>query len=421
VGAGEELAARLSQSGYHVHLTSRRRSRLLRLIDVAVTVLRLAGRTDVQILQVYSGRSFVLEDVASWLATKAGHRIIMHVHGGAIPEFIARYPRWTRRVLRRADAIVVPSPYLQRALRQSGFPADVIPNAIEPSVYPFRPRRHVAPRLLWMRTFHPVYNPQMAVRVLARLRRKYPDATLVLAGQDKGIESNVRRVAEQLDLGSAVRFVGFLDWEAKIGEAGAADIFLNTTHIDNAPVSVIEACAMGLPVVTTAVGGVPDLVTHGRTALLVPDDDDAAMADAVERLLSDPELAERLSHNARELAEQLSWARTRRRWDAVIGAVVRRERGDECTRVSTDARDTSVDTPQLAALLGHDADVGRRTRDAGDAEFECADVVRAATRTGSTGEVAGDFPERRSTVDRGTARPKTEVGCAGIHERRIGR
>jgi glycosyltransferase involved in cell wall biosynthesis len=116
----------------------------------------------------------------------------------------------------------------------------------------------------------------------------------------------------------AIRFVGFLDMAGKAREGSLAEVFLNTNRIDNMPVSVVEACAMGIPVVSTAVGGVPDLLQDGETGLLVPDDDDGAMAAAVKRLLRDPVLAGRLSLNGRQLAESCSWEAVRPQWEEVI-------------------------------------------------------------------------------------------------------
>ena len=322
--AGEDLATRLARVGYHVKITSRYRSRVLRLADIARTIVACPNTIDVQILQVYSGLSFILDDVASWLGLRMGHKLIMHVHGGAVPQFMERYPRWTCRVLRRADAIVVPSRFLERAIARYGFTAHVIPNAVDLSAYPYRHRRQLAPRLLWMRTFHPIYNPEMAIRVLARVKQTYSLATLVIAGQDKGAESDVRRLARDLNVDEAVRFAGFLNFAAKVREGGAADIFLNTNHIDNTPVSLIEACAMGLPIVTTNVGGISDLLEHRKTALFVNDNDDQAMAEAVMQLLTQPDLGGSLSVAGRHLAERLSWDQTRHQWDQLIADVSRR-------------------------------------------------------------------------------------------------
>ena len=319
---GEVLGTRLAAEGYAVVSTSHRRNRLVRFADIATTLVRHRRDIDVQILQVYSGPSFVVEDLASWLGGLFGHKVIMHIHGGAMREFIARYPKWTSRVLSRATAIVTPSAFLHRALAPLDLCVHVIPNAVDVTCYPYRQRETLRPRLFWMRTFHTVYNPELAIKVLVRVRHIYPNATLVMAGQEKGTQASVRQLARTLGVDDAIRFPGFLDAEAKIREADRADIFLNTNHVDNMPVSIIEAGAMGLPVIATNVGGISDLLTDGETGLLVPDDDDDAMAAAVIRLLRDPALARRLSAAGRGMAERLSWDQTLRQWKHLINLVV---------------------------------------------------------------------------------------------------
>src|SRR5262249_28387168 len=238
---------------------------------------------------------------------------------------IDRFPRWCRRVLGRADALVAPSPFNKRAVAGLGFQARIIPNVIEISAYEYHHRKQLSPRLFWMRTFHDIWNPAMAVRVLAGLREEFPGATLVMAGQDEGLESSVKRLAVQMGVGDATRFAGFVDMQRKVQEGNAADIFITTNRVDNTPVAVIEACAMGLPVVSTRVGGVPDLLTDGETGLMVPDNDDAAMANAIKRLLTDAELAGRLSQNGRKLAERCSWTNVRREWEQTFSDVMARE------------------------------------------------------------------------------------------------
>jgi glycosyltransferase involved in cell wall biosynthesis len=313
------LSDLLARAGdYRVIATSAARNRYLRLLDILFTLVRTRRQVDIQCLEVYGGPSFVIEDMASAVARLFGQKLVMVLHGGAMPDFMSTYPRWTRRVLSRADALVTPSTYLQRALAERGFQAQVIPNVLELDRYPFRERRLLRPRLFWMRSFHHVWNAEMAVRVLANVRRHLPDATLVLAGQDKGTQADVQQLASDLGVAAAVSFPGFLDHDGKVAHAQAADIFLNTNRIDNMPVAVVEACAMGLPVVSTRVGGIPDLLGDGHTALLVPNEDEQAMTGAVLRLIADQELAARLSNNGRQLAEQSAWNRVRPLWDRLF-------------------------------------------------------------------------------------------------------
>lgn len=318
---GERLSDRLGIEGYSTMAVSSSTNRYIRLIEIVETIVRRRKKIDILFMHVFGGPSFVVEDIASLLGRCFRHRIVMVLHGGAIPEFIARFPKWGRRVLGRADVLVTPSPYLARALLPYGFQASIIPNTIELSLYEYIHRTRLAPRLFWMRSFHPAYNPLMAVRVLAALRQVVPDATLVMAGQDKGYELEVRKLVRDLKLNAAVRFAGFLDMNAKVREGNAADIFINTNRIDNMPVGIVEAAAMGLPVVSTAVGGVPDLLADGETGLLVPDGDVVGMVNAILRLLNNPDLASRLSQNGRRIAERSAWESVRIQWTEVINGL----------------------------------------------------------------------------------------------------
>jgi len=319
---GEILADHFASAGYSTISVSASTNRYVRLCEIITTLLRKRNEINIQCLQVFGGPSFIVEDVASWLGRRFRQRLVMVLRGGAMPEFMARHPRWSYRVLSRADILVAPSPFLAKALRRWGFSVQIIPNVLDIARYPYRLRRVLAPRFLWMRSFHRVYNPEMAVRVLARVKRTFPQASLVIAGQDKGMQNGVQQLAQKLGVNGAARFPGYLDMAAKAQEGNSADIFLNTNRVDNMPVGVIEACAMGLPVVTTNVGGMPDLLKDGDTALLVPDDDDEAMAAAITRLLQDPDLAGRLSANGRKLAESFSWDEVRPQWEKLLSEIM---------------------------------------------------------------------------------------------------
>lgn len=309
VGQGEVLAGLLARDGWEVRTASHRVNRWLRLADVATSPWRWRGRVDVLVLMVFSGPAFRLVEAASAAASRLGMPMVLWLHGGSLAEFAGRHPDRVRRVLERGRALVAPTKFLAEP-----FGARVIPNVVDLDQYPYRHRPHVAPRLLWMRTFHELYRPDLALRVLERL--KGTGATLTMAGQDKGLLTETRRRAEQMGLD--VRFPGFLDAEGKRREFAAHDVFLNTNRVDNAPVSVLEAAAFGLPVVTTDVGGIPHLLRDGEEALLVPEGDAEAMASAVRRLLDEPGLAGRLSAAGREVAERSSWLQVRPLWEELL-------------------------------------------------------------------------------------------------------
>lgn len=318
VGQGEVLAGLLAREGHEVRTASRRVNRWLRLSDVATSPIRWRGKVDVLVLMVFSGPAFRLVEAASRAAGWMGLPTVLWLHGGGLGDFAAQHSARVEQVFRRARGCVAPSGFLAQAFRGCGLDVRVIPNVIDLGQYLYRHRPNVAPRLLWMRTFHEVYRPDLALEVLARLRETHPEATLTLAGQDRGLLGETRRLAAEMGLNGAVRFAGFLDAEDKRREFSGHDVFLNTNRVDNAPVSVLEAAACGLPVVSTEVGGIPYLLRNEEQALLVPEGNAEAMAGAVRRLLDQPALAARLSAAGRQVAERSAWERVRPAWEEVL-------------------------------------------------------------------------------------------------------
>jgi glycosyltransferase involved in cell wall biosynthesis len=321
---GEFLTDLLRESGYDVVSTSVLPGRFRRLADTIRTLHRELPRTDLVIVETYSGPSFVVEDIVSRLVRGHARPLVLHLHGGGMPEFAKRFPRWSARVLRRAAALVSPSEFLAREMRAAAGPVRVIPNILDLDTYPHRRRERVAPRLLWMRAYHEIYNPVMALRVLARVRAQLPEATLVMAGPDKGMRETVLASARALGLDGAVEILGFLDERAKREVAARCDVFLNTTNVDNAPVAVVEMGAFGLPVVTTDVGGIRDLLADGESGLFVHAGDDERMSDAVVRLVREPALAALLSAAGQRLAAQWAGPSVLSQWEALFAELLGR-------------------------------------------------------------------------------------------------
>jgi glycosyltransferase involved in cell wall biosynthesis len=192
--------------------------------------------------------------------------------------------------------------------------------------------------LIWLRAFHSDYNPALAARVVALLKRDFPEIHLTMVGPDKrdGSLQEFQRVVQALDTVEQIEWIGRVPKSDVPLWLQKGDIFLNTTYVDNTPISVMEAMASGLCIVSTNVGGIPYLLEHERDALLVPPDDPDAMSSAVHRVLTEPGLAGRLSHNARTKAEQFDWSQVLPQWDSTLKAVVKKHsiRKDSATSLA---------------------------------------------------------------------------------------
>ena len=150
-------------------------------------------------------------------------------------------------------------------------------------------RRH----LLVARNLEPIYDNETAIRAFSIVNREYPEARLTIAGSGPLTEV-LHTLAESLGLGKSVVFAGRLDKDKMAEAYRKADIAINPSLVDNMPNSVLEALASGVPVVSTNVGGVPFVVEHELTALLVPPKSPDEMAKAMLRLMHDSALSEKL-------------------------------------------------------------------------------------------------------------------------------
>jgi len=319
----EELKPRLERRGWTVVSASSKRGRVARLADMLATTWRFREAYGVAHVDVFSGRSFLWAELVCAELDRLRKPFVLTLRGGSLPGFAKRWPGRVRRLLARARAVTSPSGYLREELARFRSDVEVLPNPVELRDYEFRLRANPTPNLLWLRSFHAIYNPALAPQVLARLT-DFPAARLTMVGADKdGSRLATERVCAELGLSQRVEFVGVIAKESVPARLARADVFLNTTDVDNTPVTLLEAMASGLCLVSTNVGGIPYLVSHRREAMLVPQRDPGAMAEAVREVLLNPELAASLSRNGRRRAEESDWATVLPRWESLLAAACR--------------------------------------------------------------------------------------------------
>jgi glycosyltransferase involved in cell wall biosynthesis len=314
----ETLGIQLEQEGYTIYYASDKNSFPLRMLDMMWSVIRYRKQVSYILIDTYSTKAFWYAFVCSQLARVFNVNYIPILHGGDLPNRLKKNPKFSRMVFANAYQNVAPSGYLKQAFECAGFTNVIyIPNSIEVDKYEFKLREKLTPKLLWVRAFATIYNPEMAVKVLFELQRKYPNATLTMVGPDKdGSLQRTKDFAESI--GVSVNFTGQLTKEDWWKLASEHDIFINTTHFDNTPISVMEAMALGLPVVSTNVGGIPYLLTDKENALLVNDDDDKGMTEAILDLLNDKVKANQLAANARTFIAQMDWKVVKVEWKKVL-------------------------------------------------------------------------------------------------------
>ena len=309
----DTLSPLLEAEGYHVKSVSSFKNKPLRLLHMLSSVITEKD-SDIVLIDTYSTTNFWYTVLGARLCQFFKLPYILILHGGNLKQRLAKSSDWVLKIFHKAKVNVAPSQFLKDQLQDFHFKNIVcIPNAIDITNYNFIKRKYLKPRLLWVRAFNEIYNPEMFLELVKNLRKKYPGLTACMVGPEKdGTLKKMKAISASEGLN--IQFTGKLSKTEWIKLSKTYDIFINTTNIDNTPVSLIEAMALGLPVVSTNVGGIPYLISDKKNGLLVEANDVESMAEAVKVLLKDHEIAESLSVAGRLKSEVFTWKKVKLKW-----------------------------------------------------------------------------------------------------------
>lgn len=310
----DALAPRLEAWGFGVVTASTKKNKILRMVDMVLVTLKNRKRVSLVLIDTYSTWNFYYAVIVGRVCRFLNLPYIPILHGGNLPARLKSSRSLSEEYFGSAYANVAPSLFIKHEFEARGFHnLRFIPNAIEVENYPFKTRENTAPKLLWVRSFSEIYNPWLAVEIVELLKKKGMEVTLCMVGPDKdGTLERCKKMAADLEL--PIRFPGRLTKSEWMALSTEFDIFINTTNFDNMPVSVMEAMALGLPVISTNVGGMPFLIENNVNGLLVPPNNPEAFVNAIEALCSNDVKARELAKNARLKTEGFDWEKVKQHW-----------------------------------------------------------------------------------------------------------
>jgi glycosyltransferase involved in cell wall biosynthesis len=247
---------------------------------------------------------------AIWIASLRKIPVVVNYRGGNAEAFLLREIVFVRPTLARAAVVVVPSEFLARVFARHSISTVIVPNIVNLESFRPAPELPATPHLIVTRNLEAIYDIPTAIRAFALVRIQCPNARLTIVGS--GPERMVlEELARQLGVADGIRFSGRVENSDLPAIYRSASVVVNPSHIDNMPISLLEALASGVPVVSTNVGGVPYLVEHERTALLVFPSQPEAMAAAIIRLQREPAVAHRLRAAGLERVVEYAWPQVR--------------------------------------------------------------------------------------------------------------
>lgn len=221
--------------------------------------------------------------------------------------------RW---VAHRALRIVVPSKYLGRIVSAWGVSKKnitVIYNSVEAEPVGLKQvirglLRFKGKLVVSVSRLVPWKGFEVLIRAHVALKKKFPDLSLLIVGTGPDM-GKLERIAKDLGVGDSVIFTGNVERAVALRYMRAADVFVLNTHYEGFSHLLLEASAVGVPIVTTRIGGNPELIEDNVNGFLVKPDDETALTHRVGKLLASPEARVRLASNAKKRVERFSIAR----------------------------------------------------------------------------------------------------------------
>ena len=288
-GYGAAAAARLPGLARGVDLVHAHLGEDLAVLPLAIAAQRIAGARLVVTVHTSVAHTLAVTDARSF--------VLKHL-GGAIE----------RTVSTHADAVITLTPRLARILEREGVKqVAVIPSGVEPAAFsspesdPIPDIKH--PRIICVARLHDQKDPLTLVRAVPHLRS---GAQVVIVG-DGPMRHEVEAEIDRLGVRGQVHLVGAVPRDRVPAYLAASDAFVLPSLYEELGTAVIEAMQAGLPVVASEAGGIPSLVKHEVTGLLVPPQSPVELAEALDRVLNEPGLARRLGVAGRAVAAGHDW------------------------------------------------------------------------------------------------------------------
>ncbi|NOQ15579.1 MAG: glycosyltransferase [Methyloprofundus sp.] len=300
---------------------------LLRLAAYVVEVFKLAGKVDVIHVLANSGWSWQLFAApVIWVAYLRKTPVIINYRGGEASTYFQKSIKWVAPSMNKASAIVVPSGYLQHVFTEFDFATQVIPNII--NLERFKNTQNItvsakAPHLIITRNLEAIYGIETAINAVAIVQRTISGIKLSIAGSGPQ-KDELQSLVQDLGLQNNINFTGKLQPDEVAALYQDADIMLNPTTVDNMPNSVLEAMASGVAIVSTNVGGIPYIVEHNQTALLVDVNNAEQMAVSIVSLINDKQLYSNLINNGSVEVQQYAWSHIKMQWVNLYRALAKK-------------------------------------------------------------------------------------------------
>lgn len=311
-GPSELVSQKLRKLGYKTRLSSSYENKTLRLLDIFFSII-ISGKKVIHI-DVFSGPSFLITRYSVILAKLLRKKVLLNLHGGRLPEYFELNKETCSKTFNSVSKIYSPSKYLQTYFENLGFKINYLPNYINTNKFPFKATQNNY-KILWVRAFSKVYQPYLAIEILEKVKKVYPQTSLTMIGPDLGLRIEIETQLRAIKLENSVEILGPINNNVLVKYYHEHSVYINTTLYESFGIALFESASSGLPIVTTNVGEIPYLWKDNEELLVDKTNTSEGMAECIISLFRNEEKRLNLAMNAKKKAEMFSWGRVEKLWE----------------------------------------------------------------------------------------------------------
>ena len=276
------------------------------------------------IIDTFSTRAFWYAFLSAITAKFFGIKYILFLHGGNLKSRVDKNGFILKNLLLYAHEVVCPSRFLKNLMFElCPRKYQIIPNMIDLSQFsPKEKKVNKKINILWVRALHNMYNPKMAIDVVKFISNQNIDVHMFMVGADKdNLQNDLNKYCKKNKVDQLITFTGRLKTSEWVELSYNCNFFINTTFIDNTPLSVVESIALGFPVISTDVGGLPYLIENEKNGFLVEKGDYKSMAKIIISLKSDITAYRKIQKNAIDYSKLYGWENVKIEWMKILNNV----------------------------------------------------------------------------------------------------
>ena len=329
----DQFSSSLAQSYRLVLFDTRKRTRLRRtllegvvaqlILLMSYLVKLLTLRPDLVHIHAGGGTDIFRKGWDVLLARICRRRVLLHLHGGDFDLFFTpdnqRNLKRIQRIFRQCSGVIALSDFWRSLYVRivDSETIHVVNNCVDLELYRSLDRsaaRQVlnlplnAPVVLHLGSQGKRKGTFDLLRAIPQVLEAAPETVVILVGPDEDVHPGAicegQSLADELGISHAVRFLGARTGQQKLECLGAADLFVLPSYSENFPISILEAMASGLPVISTNVGGIPEILSDASPEDLIEPGDSVALAERIKEYLSNPKLSQESGRRNQAAVEQ---------------------------------------------------------------------------------------------------------------------